>query len=471
MDIAAWLQGLGLERYVPAFRDNEIDWEVLPKLTSEDLREIGVAAIGHRRKLLDAIAALGATVPTAAVRAAPSDARAPTEAERRQLTVMFCDLVGSTALSTRHDPEDLRELIGDYHRVIADTIGRFDGFVAKYMGDGVLIYFGYPQAHEDDAERAVRAGLAVIAAVGRLPAREDLRVRLGIATGLAVVGDLIGEGAAQERGVVGETPNLAARLQALAAPNTLVIAEATRRQIGGLFDLADLGPQALAGFAEPQRAWRVLSESGVLSRFEALRSGEMPLVGRDEEVQLLSRRWQQAKSGEGRVVLILGEPGIGKSRLTAALSEHIEAEPHTRLRYFCSPHHHDSALYPFIAQLERTAGFARDDGPEAKPRSRSRGAPRNTASMAAVTHRNRAIRPRRPSGRRIHREAENRASETFAHERHRPPATAARGRAERGGGLGIRAGSAKAASAARAADGADAIFPPRSGGFKNSAVL
>ena len=366
IDVAEWLQDLGLERYVPAFRDNEIDWEVLPKLTSEDLREIGVAAIGHRRKLLDAIAALGATAPAAAVMAAPSDASAPVEAERRQLTVIFCDLVGSTALSTRFDPEDLRELIGDYHCAVAETVGRFDGFVAKYMGDGVLIYFGYPQAHEDDAERAVRAGLAVIEAVDRLPARQDLRVRLGIATGLAVVGDLIGEGAAQERGVVGETPNLAARLQALATPSTLVIGEATRRQIGGLFHLADLGPQALAGFAEPQPAWRVIGESGMLSRFEALRSGGTPLVGRDEEIELLVRRWQQAKSSEGRVVLISGEPGIGKSRLTAALSERIEDEPHTRLRYFCSPHHQESALYPFIAQLERAAGFARDDMVEAK---------------------------------------------------------------------------------------------------------
>jgi class 3 adenylate cyclase len=197
---------------------------------------------------------------------------------------MFCDLVGSTALSTRHDPEDLRELIGDYHRAVADTVDRFDGFVAKYMGDGVLIYFGYPQAHEDDAERAVRAGLAVIEAVGRLATPEPLNVRLGIATGLAVVGDLIGEGAAQERGVVGETPNLAARLQGVAMLNTLVIAEATRRQIGGLFDLEDLGPQALAGFGEPQRAWRVVGESGVVSRFEALRSEATPLVGRDEEL-------------------------------------------------------------------------------------------------------------------------------------------------------------------------------------------
>jgi len=223
---------------------------------------------------------------------------------------MFCDPVGSTALSTCHDPEDLRELIGDYHHAVAETVGRFDGFVAKYMGDGVLIYFGYPQAHEDDAERAVCAALAVIEAVSRLPAREDLRVRLGIATGMAVVGDLIGEGAAQERGIVGETPNLAARLQALATPNTMVNAEGTRRQIGELFDLEDLGPQQLAGFAEPQHAWRVLGERREVSRFEALRSGETPLVGRDEEIELLRRRWEQAKSGEGRVVLISGELAI-----------------------------------------------------------------------------------------------------------------------------------------------------------------
>jgi len=351
MEVAAWLRDLGLERYVSAFRDNDIDAEVLPKLTAEDLLSIGVTSVGHRRKLLEAIAGLGTAVQAAVVTAPTPGAPAQVDAERRQLTVMFCDLVGSTALSTRHDPEDLRELIGDYHRAVAETVGRFDGFVAKYMGDGVLIYFGYPQAHEDDAERAVRAGLTVIEAVGRLPAREDLRVRLGIATGLAVVGDLIGEGAAQERGVVGETPNLAARLQGLVSPGALVIAENTRRQIGALFDLEDLGPQQLAGFAGPQCAWRVLGESGAVSRFEALRSQATPLVGREEEVELLLRRWQQANTGEGRVVLISGEPGIGKSRLTVALFEHIADEPHTRLRYFCSPHHQDSALYPFIAQL------------------------------------------------------------------------------------------------------------------------
>jgi class 3 adenylate cyclase/predicted ATPase len=372
MDVAAWLCGLGLEQYAQLFRDNDIDGEILFGMTAEDLKELGISSFGHRRNLLNAITALGGEPPTRDVaQSATSATSAPTspppiDAERRQLTVMFCDLVGSTALSAQLDPEDLREVIATYHHAVAATVAGFDGFVAKYMGDGVLIYFGYPRAHEDDCERAVRAGLAVIEAVGRLPARQDLRVRLGIATGIAVVGDLIGEGAAQERGVVGETPNLAARLQALAMPNTLVIAEATRRQIGGLFNLADLGPQALAGFAEAQRAWQVLSESGEVSRFEALRSGETPLIGREEEVELLVRRWQQAKSGEGRVVLISGEPGIGKSRLTAALSEHIEAEPHTRLRYFCAPHYQDSALYPVIGQLERAAGFTRDDEPETK---------------------------------------------------------------------------------------------------------
>jgi class 3 adenylate cyclase len=363
MDIGGWLRGLGLERYERAFRENEIDLRVLPELTADDLKELGVAAIGHRRLLLKAIADLAAGAGCAAADNVPaaSLANATAEAERRQLTVMFCDLVGSTPLSTRFDPEDLREIVGAYHRCVADTVARFGGFVAKYMGDGVLIYFGYPEAHEDDAERAARAGLAVIDAVGRLATQEPLNVRIGIATGVVVVGDLIGAGAAQERGVVGETPNLAARLQALARPGTLVVADSTRRQIGALFEIEDLGPQPLAGFAEPQRAWRVVGESGVVSRFEALRSGTTPLVGRDEELDLLLRRWQQAKSGDGRVVLVSGEPGIGKSRLTAALSAHIETEPHTRLRYFCSPHDQNSALYPFIGQLERAAGFAHDD--------------------------------------------------------------------------------------------------------------
>jgi class 3 adenylate cyclase/tetratricopeptide (TPR) repeat protein len=366
-DIYEWLRGLGLERYEPAFRENDIDAVVLPDLTPEDLTTLGVVSVGHRRRLLAAIAALRGAAPQVGPETAPvSDASAPAEAERRQLTIVFCDLVGSTPLSTRFDPEDLREIVGAYHRCVADTVSRFGGFVAKYMGDGVLVYFGYPEAHEDDAERAARAGLAVIDAVGRLATQEPLNVRIGIATGLVVVGDLSGAGAAQERGVVGETPNLAARLQALARPGTLLVADSTRRQIGTLFEIEDLGPQPLAGFAEPQRAWRVVRESGVVSRFEALRSGITPLIGRDEELDLLLRRWEQAKTGEGRVVLVSGEPGLGKSRLTAAIAERIEAEPHTRLRWFCSPHHQDSALYPTVVQLERAAGFAREDPPNQK---------------------------------------------------------------------------------------------------------
>ena len=371
MDVAAWLRGLGLEQYAQLFRDNDIDGEILCGMTAEDLKELGISSFGHRRRLLNAITALGGVPPTrdmaqSATSATPAPIPPTIEAERRQLTVMFCDLVGSTALSARLDPEDLREIIGAYHRCVAATASRFAGFVAKYMGDGVLVYFGYPEAHEDDAESAVRAGLAVIDAVRALNLLQPLAVRLGIASGLVVVGDLIGEGAAQERGVVDETPNLAARLQAIAAPNRVVIADGTRRQVGGLFEVEDLGPQALPGFAEAPRAWQVVGQSGVVSRFEALRPQATPLIGRDEELDLLVRRWRQAKAGEGRVVLIAGEPGIGKSRLTAALAESITGEPHTRLRYFASPHHQDSALYPFVVQLERAAGFARDDTPEAK---------------------------------------------------------------------------------------------------------
>jgi len=376
MDVGAWLRGLGLGQYEAAFRENDIDGEVLPDLTAEDLAGLGVASIGHRRKLLAAVAALRegprpvqiAPAPDRAKAAPPAEGVNAASGERRQLTIMFCDVVGSTELATRLDPEDLRDVIGAYQRAAAETLGRFGGFVAKYMGDGILAYFGYPEAHEDDAERAVRAGLAIIAAVGRLGLRQRLELRLGIATGLVVVGDLIGAGAAQERGVVGETPNLAARLQSLAEPNGIVIDEGTRRQIGTLFELRPLGPQTLKGFGAATEAWQAVGESAVASRFEALRSRTTPLVGREEELELLERRWMQAKKGEGRVVLLSAEPGIGKSRLTEALAERIAAEPHYRLRYFCSPHHQDSAFHPIVGQIEHAAGFAREDDAAQKRR-------------------------------------------------------------------------------------------------------
>ena len=363
MDIGSWLHELGLERYEPVFRDNAIDAEVLPELTEADLEKLGVL-LGHRKRMLRAIAELGTTP----LRPAPAPECAPDPAERRQLTVMFCDLVGSTALSARLDPEDLREIIAAYHRAVAEIVAGFDGFVAKYMGDGVLIYFGHPQAHEDDAERAVRAGLGVIDAVGRLDVKSiNMQARIGVATGLVVVGDLIGEGSAQEQSVVGETPNLAARLQALAEPDAVVIAAGTRRLVGDLFEVRDLGAVEVKGLARPVAAWQVLRPSVVASRFEALRGSALtPLVGRDEEIDLLLRRWTRANAGDGQVVLVSGEPGIGKSRITAALAERLHAEAHIRLRYFCSPYHKDSALYPFIDQLGRAAGFARDDPPAAR---------------------------------------------------------------------------------------------------------
>jgi class 3 adenylate cyclase len=360
--IANWLKKFGLSEYTERFVENGIEIDVLSELTDQDLEKLGVL-LGHRRRMLKAIRELGGPAP-----AAPQvPATSPTLreiAERRQLTVMFCNLVGATALLGRLDPEDLRGIIGAYHRCCTEVIERNEGFLAKYMGDGVLVYFGYPQAREDDAERAVRAGLALVEAMPKLAtaAGSPVQVRVGIATGLVVVGDWIGSGEAQERGIVGETPNLAARLQGIAEPNTVIIADSTRRLLGALFELQDLGAIDLKGIDAPVRHRVVFRSRLVEGRFEAFHAnGLTALVGREEEIELLLRRWSKAKSGEGQVVLLSGEPGIGKSRLTVALLERLAAEPHMRLRYFCSPQHTDSALYPVIGQMERAAGLAHDE--------------------------------------------------------------------------------------------------------------
>jgi class 3 adenylate cyclase/tetratricopeptide (TPR) repeat protein len=308
-----------------------------------------------------------ATAPVAAP--APAAAGRPAvSAERRQLTVMFCDLVGSTALSTRLDPEDLREVIAAYHRLAADVVTRFGGYVAQYLGDGVMVYFGYPEAHEDDAENAVRAALELADAMkDRFDVHGRHQVRVGIATGLVVVGELAGAGDAQERKVVGETPNLAARLQSAAAPNSVVISATTRRLAGESFEYDAIEPARLKGFDDLVSAFRVVRERTTAGRFEALQAVSlMPLVGREEEMEMLRRRWQQIKENEGRVVLLAGEAGIGKSRLTAALEDSIKNEPHVCLRYFCEAHHQGSALQPIIGQLAHAAGFTREDTPADK---------------------------------------------------------------------------------------------------------
>jgi class 3 adenylate cyclase/predicted ATPase len=362
--IEGWLARFGLSRLAATFRDNGIDLDVMGSLSDDDLRELGLT-IGDRKRVLAAVSA-SADSPTAPPAAVPKPAPPPSAAaERRQLTVLFCDLADSTALSTRLDPEDMRDVIRAYQAACAEAIARHDGFVAKFMGDGLLAYFGYPSAHEDEAERAVRAALEIVASVGALqtPARQALQVRIGIATGLVVVGDLIGTGAAEEQSVVGETPNLAARLQALARPNAILIAEATRRQIGSLFELMTLSPQTMKGLATPQPTWRVLGESAAANRFKALRSSATPLVGRDAEIALLLRAWASGQTDGGNALLISAEPGLGKSRLAEAVRERIAGEPHVTVRYFCSPHHRQSAFHPIARQLERAAGIeANDDG-------------------------------------------------------------------------------------------------------------
>jgi class 3 adenylate cyclase/tetratricopeptide (TPR) repeat protein len=362
MDIVDWLRTLGFEQYEALFRENDIDAEVLPTLADDDLRELGISSLGHRKKLLAAIAILADRSRVAFAPEQLPDDRALTSspAERRQLTVMFCDMVGSTQLAAQLDPEDFADLIRAFQSAVAAAVAPFDGHVAKLMGDGALIYFGYPRAHEDDAEQSARAGLALVQTVGNLGRERgiSLKVRVGIATGLAVVGDLMGEGEARERGVVGETPNLAARLQALAEPGEVVVAESTRRLLGGAFDLKTLGPQVLKGFDAPVQAWAIAREAENLSRFEASRRAAMtPFVGREQEVALLLERWRRAVVGEGQVVLLSGEAGVGKSRILATLGERIVNERHFVVRYQCSPHHVNDAFYPILGQIRRAANF------------------------------------------------------------------------------------------------------------------
>ncbi len=358
-DIGRWLEELGLGKYVDVFANNEIDLGDLPHLGEDDFKELGLP-MGPRKRLLAAIAELAPSAP-----ASEELLIGTREAERRQLTVMFVDLVGSTALSAKLDPEDLREVMRLYQDAVAGAVTRYTGHVAKYLGDGVLAFFGWPQAHEDQAERAVRAGLDAVAAVSglKLDAGIELRARAGIATGQVVIGDLVGEAGA----VSGETPNLAARLQEAAEAGEVVIGSATRRLIGEAFELVDLGSRALKGFAEAVPMWRVTRERAAESRFGAAHAGRLTaFVGREEEVNLLVRRWQQANGGEGQVVLLSGEAGIGKSRIAQTLRDRTADQRPIRLRLQCSPYHANSALYPFISHLEQASRFASADGPEAK---------------------------------------------------------------------------------------------------------
>ncbi|MFQ5759521.1 MAG: AAA family ATPase [Acidiferrobacterales bacterium] len=364
-DIANWLEKLGLGKYVDVFAENAINIDVLPHLSEEDLKELGLP-LGHRRKLQAAIQTLadsnGPMAPSAMADASPSS-----EPERRQLTVMFCDLVGSTALAERLDPEELHALLAQYQDTCADVIDQYDGYIARYVGDGLLVYFGYPQAHEDDAQRGVRAGLGIVDAIRDLEAKianpnVDLAVRIGITTGLVVAGDIGGGERVEEKAIVGETPNLAARLQTLAEPNAVVIGANTQRLVEGLFECDDLGPQNLKGISQSVAAYRVRAESSAPSSFEAKAArGLTLLVGREEEIGLLLERWREAKDGEGQVVLLSGEAGIGKSRIVRDFRQRLEDELHNRIAYYCSPYRQNSAFYPAIDQLERGLRFEKDD--------------------------------------------------------------------------------------------------------------
>ncbi|MFT5175726.1 MAG: class 3 adenylate cyclase, partial [Gammaproteobacteria bacterium] len=376
-DVNTWLHSLGLGQYTESFAENAIEWDQLIELDHDILKEIGVKAAGHRMRILAATKDL----PSAAAPQVPSpskvadsvvpvfDAAPAAEAERRQLTVMFADLADSTQLSQRFDPEDLRDINRAYQDAAKAAIEQYGGYVARYMGDGVLAYFGYPQAHEDDAERAVRAALQMVSSVRKLATSVTLAVRVGIASGAVVVGDIIGEGASQESAVVGETPNLAARLQTLAMSNSVVIGDQTRRLTAGAFIYADLGEHSLKGFGGLKQVWEVRGETLAASRFEALRGGELAtFIGREHDLAMLLERWGRAVGEEGQVVLVCGEAGMGKSRVTNALRKQLADSPHIWLRHQCSPHHTNSALYPFIVQMERAAGLLTSDDDKDKLR-------------------------------------------------------------------------------------------------------
>jgi len=366
--VREWLERVALPQYTDIFERNAIDFDVLRELSENDLEKLGVNALGHRKKLLKAIAELNGRVTLAASPGSAQSQLSRGDAERRQLTVMFCDLVGSTELATSLDPEQLRELMRAYQHTCREVIERYEGHIAQYLGDGLMVYFGWPHAHEDDAERAVRSALDVMRAVKQIPVQPPLRIRIGVATGPVVVGETGAGDASVPKLAVGETPNLAARLQGLAAPDEIVIGTTTHRLVGAAFEYADLAEHALKGIVDPVHAWKVLGAARPEGRFEAVREREglTPLLGREEEIDILMRRWRRAATGEGQVVLLGGEPGIGKSRLARSLRERIEHEPHLRLRYQCSPFHTQSALYPNIEQLERAAGFSREDDTEAK---------------------------------------------------------------------------------------------------------
>ena len=380
-ELRDWLRRQRFEQYAEIFEANDIDLDILPELSERDLEQLGVS-MGNRRRLRKALAERDAQP------AEPSAADAPGEAERRQVTVLFCDMVGSTALSGTVDPELLGALIRRYQDAVAGAIGRFGGFVAKFMGDGVLAYFGFPRAFEDAAERAVRAAINILAEVAgiELPDGTRVQARIGIATGLVVVGEIVGSGAAQERAIVGETPNLAARLQALAAPDTILVSEATQNLLGGLFELESTGEHELKGFARSVPAWRVVGEAAVESRFAASRAGrDLPMVGRAHEMGLMLDRWRLARGGEGQIVTVIGEAGIGKSRAIEALRAALAGEPHARIHLQGSPYYSDSALFPVIKHMSRAAHFATADSAAVRiEKLRAAFAPRVASDAAAL---------------------------------------------------------------------------------------